>query len=505
MRLHAWVAVLGALVGSGCELLPAGQDAGLTHVPGTYHLARGTPGHTAHLALTGEKKVECHDCHAIADAGFEAPTVAICQHCHEDQEKQHHPFPDGGVADGGQMNCLSCHVFRATGADTKFERWACMTCHATQQGEKAPITIHLGKCPECHHPHDAPFTKPADCSKCHQDVTLTHGSKNESLATNCLGCHPPHTPASKASGQCLSCHTKPTIDAKARVAEGALFTPGHPSCGTCHVAHTFLKQQVKSCVGCHADQVVLASRSHTKCTSCHQQHADHAAPKTCVSCHEKTVASLKHPLTVNEKGEKQKCAGCHPPHEKLPEGALAVACVSCHTKPVFTASVVHDKTTSCTSCHTPHGGKPKNEVLCVSCHAAQVALVKKNPGHAKCENCHAGMPHGGPVEPKACLVCHEKSTPPQAGHKDCASCHESHSATVTKTCATCHLSATSPKLPGLHAEAKHGDCKNCHAPHEPQPGFGPASCMSCHKKLSVKDHPTAPTQCKGCHLFKEAK
>ena len=61
---------------AGCDLtkqLPQPQDGGLVTVPGSYHSARMTPGHKAHLLLTGDKQVECHDCHAIADAGFKSP------------------------------------------------------------------------------------------------------------------------------------------------------------------------------------------------------------------------------------------------------------------------------------------------------------------------------------------------------------------------------------------------------------------------------------------------
>lgn len=517
------VLAIALLVASACDKLPElplpkAQDGGIVHVPGAYTIARLTPGHKAHLALTGDKKVECHDCHAIADAGFESPPVALCQNCHKDQSGHHHPFPDAGVGDAGTpMGCLTCHVFLSKTPQATFERWACMTCHATQQHDKKPITIHLGNCPQCHHPHDDPFTKPADCSTCHLDITLTHGEKGASLAERCLDCHPPHTPASAASARCLSCHMNSTMEAKARVAEGALFSPGHVSCGSCHVAHTFLKNQVKACTSCHAKQQVLAPAAHKLCTSCHEQHADHAAPKACTNCHEKIVASIKHPsvkkgapeadggVTFVKSDGPQTCTGCHPPHAALGT-AKAVACLTCHTTPTFTAALVHGKDLTCGSCHALHAGKPKAEALCVTCHKTQVNLVKKNTGHQKCENCHAGLPHGGPVTPKACLTCHEKKTPPQAGHKECASCHESHSAKVIKTCAECHLTPTSPKLPGLHAVAKHNECKSCHGPHEPQPGFGPASCLACHKKpLSPTEHPTPPTQCVGCHLFKAAK
>jgi hypothetical protein len=500
------VTLVFSLALAGCDpskLLPQPQDGGIVTVPGSYHSARMTPGHKAHLLLTGDKKVECHDCHAIADAGFESPGTALCANCHEKQMGQHHPVQDAGtVTDGGtQVTCLTCHVFHAESPDVRFDKWACITCHAKPQGDKPAITVHVENCASCHRPHELPFTQAADCTTCHA-VTLKHGAKGDTVADTCMGCHPHHSKAVVASGQCLTCHQKDTMEARARVSPGALFEKGHVGCGTCHTAHIFQKTEVKACTSCHTGQHVLAPSAHKLCITCHQPHADKSKPKACESCHKKELAALKHPP---QKETVAKCTGCHPPHPESAEANIAVACITCHKTAPFTNDVVHAATTSCDACHVPHAGKPKAEVLCVSCHEKQVTAVKKNAGHAKCADCHVGfLPHGERVEPKPCLSCHAKMKPPQQGHKECASCHESHSATVVKQCATCHLSPTSAPLPGLHAVQKHRDCKSCHAPHEPQPGFGPASCMKCHPHLPQKDHPTPPAQCVGCHLFKPA-
>lgn len=485
---------LGALLVGlcGCGVLDAGADASIVTVPGSYHEARMTPGHLAHLNLKGEQQVKCADCHALADAGFESPGPGICAGCHKDEQAQHHPF-DGGT----QMSCLTCHVFLSKQPIARFEKWACMDCHKEQQGDAGAITVHVQKCESCHRPHLEPFTAAADCTTCHE-VTLKHGAKGDTLADKCMNCHPPHTEAAVASAQCVTCHAKPTMTAKARVEPSALFRPGHVGCGSCHQAHTFEKGAVKACKSCHQKQQVLASDAHEGCVSCHPPHRERAAPKPCQSCHRKEV--VKHPKDK----EGQACLGCHPVHGPNAEEALAAPCVSCHLGPTFTAEVVHAVTTSCDACHKPHDAAPRRDVLCVTCHQDQVTAVKQNKGHAKCEDCHAGLPHGEAETPKPCLSCHKDSQPPQRGHQECASCHASHSAAVVKTCATCHLAPTASKLPGLHAEKKHQDCKSCHAPHTPEPGAGPAICQSCHKKLSLKEHPTAPTQCTGCHLFKAA-
>lgn len=488
------VALVGLLCLTGCQVTEfLNTDAGPSvTVPGGFHAARFTPGHKAHLELKGEKRVACRDCHAIADAGFVSPPLELCANCHEPQTRQHHPL-DGGVA----MTCLTCHVFQSKQVGVRFEKWSCLTCHREAQGETKAITVHLENCASCHRPHEQPFTEAATCTECHA-LTVSHGLKGPTLADSCMGCHPPHTAAAPASQRCLTCHGTDKVPALARVSPQALSPDAHVGCGSCHPTHAFDRQNVKPCATCHKERPVIAVDKHDQCTTCHQPHQPHAMPKPCASCHKAIASANKHPASADGKS----CTGCHPAHPASFEAPEVVACITCHDKQPFTGDVVHAATTRCDACHKPHTGAPKREALCVSCHADQVKLVKTNAGHAKCDDCHAGLPHGEPGEPKACLTCHQDKTPPQQGHRECASCHESHSARVTTTCATCHLTPTSPALPGLHAVVKHRDCKTCHAPHTPEPGAGPKTCATCHGRPSQKNHPTPPTQCTGCHLFK---
>ncbi len=501
---------MALLLTAACQELPAlpGQEptAPIVTVPGTYQLARLTPGHRAHLELKGEKHVQCHDCHVIPDAGFASPGVTSCGSCHEAQLQQHHPL-DAGVS----LTCLTCHPFRSDVPSARFEQWSCMSCHDKAQGTPdaggggtTAISVHVRDCQSCHRPHEKPFTKAAECTTCH-DVTLEHGAKGATLADKCMNCHEHHTAAVVASGKCVTCHTKPTMAAQARVSPDALFEKGHVGCGTCHTPHTFTAKAVKACTGCHAKQVVLAAKAHEACTTCHQPHQARSEPKTCESCHRKESLSVKHPP---QKGTGQHCQGCHPPHPEA--GATlalknAVGCITCHDTPTFTAAVVHSAKSACVDCHVPHAGKPSLSGSCAGCHQQQLVAVKTNAGHAKCLTCHEGLPHGAPSAPKPCLSCHEKMTPPQKGHPGCATCHESHSAAALKVCVDCHVGPDKPALPGLHVILRHRECKTCHAPHLPQPGTGPAVCRTCHQKLPPKEHPTPPTQCVGCHLFTQPK
>ena len=472
---------------SACSLMPEAPDAGPVQIPGSYRLARATPGHEAHLSLKGEQQLRCTSCHALADAGFTSPGSELCQQCHQAETSQHHPL-NAQL----QMSCLTCHPFTAKTVGQRFEKWRCLDCHREPVEGKPPIEVHAGQCASCHRPHRAPFTQAADCRACH-DVEVKHGFKAATMADTCMACHPHHSKATAASAQCRSCHESVKVPVAARVQPGALFEGGHTGCGSCHTAHTFTKSAVKPCTQCHTGKPVVSAETHT-CTGCHQPHQDKAAPVACESCHR---APVQHPRSADG----QACAGCHPPHADVMTTQKAVACTSCHQGQPFSGVVVHAQGLACASCHAPHQGKPAG-TLCRNCHEAVLAKTARNKGHQDCGACHTGLPHAdGSTAPKPCLSCHDGKTPPQAGHAACASCHENHSARVLKTCTQCH---DATKLPGLHAVPKHAaTCTSCHAPHTPQPGSGPASCRTCHVTLPKESHPTPPQQCVSCHLFKK--
>lgn len=506
-------------------------------VPGSYHDARASAGHRAHLALTGEKQLACHDCHFITDAGFSVNAVKPCAECHEKQQEHHHPF-DGGVA----MGCTSCHIFLPVGETTNVQKWGCQRCHVELADGGMPpgpavgawnpahlpprIAVHTAKCESCHRPHGTPFTKAADCGQCHT-VHVSHGKGEKALvADTCMACHPHHSKAADAQRKCTDCHIGGPVPAKAQVKAGALFANGHTACSTCHKPHAFVASEAKPCTSCHDDQPVLAEQKHGACTKCHQPHEPLAAPVSCESCHSKT--HVQHPVPLGGRP----CLGCHPPHEgqwgaAVPASAkeaahpstLAVPCTACHRSAELQADagvptgLVHSAKVECLSCHrTPHQAAPKRLASCQTCHTEQAQLVRSNRGHQSCDKCHLAVPHGPPQEPKACLSCHAEQTLSQRGHEaklQCNSCHHNHSATVAKQCVDCHLKESPLKdqpLPGLHAVAKHQQCSTCHAPHGAQPFNNTKTCRTnCHTQLTPKSHPTPPQQCVSCHLFTEVK
>lgn len=486
MTRGAWAVVASLGVAAACGLAGEPPAEAPVHISGSYQLARFTPGHVAHLNLKGAQQLRCTSCHTLADGGLSSPGPELCATCHETQSAQHHPLNQSL-----QMSCFTCHPFTAK-AGERFEKWRCLDCHRDSIEGKQGIVVHAEQCSACHRPHLEPFTQAANCTECH-DVEVKHGFKASTMAGTCMACHPQHTKAVVASRQCLGCHATNKVPPAGRVEPGALFSGGHTGCGSCHTAHTFVKAEVKACTTCHSGKPVLAADVHT-CAGCHQPHVAKAAPVACVSCH--STQKVTHPKTA----EGQQCIGCHPPHAPEVELSLAKPCTACHSGGPLKEEVVHSPTMTCTSCHEPHAGKPKAGV-CRQCHQEQLAKTSLNKGHVNCVACHAGLPHDTTVVVKPCLSCHENEKPPQVAHQTlCAECHEDHSGRVTmKSCTQCH---EVKKLPGLHLIEKHASsCTSCHAPHLPQPGFGPASCLTCHKSLPKESHPTPPKQCVSCHLF----
>lgn len=499
---------------AGCGMMPAqttNLDGGIIIVPQSYHQAMETGGHVAHVGSLAPDggTIACRDCHDVDVKGFENPGLDSCKTCHAAKVGFHHGG-DAGLPDGGQVTCLSCHPFWVRQGDVPVTNWVCLRCHSQPMGTKKAIQVHDAACFFCHEPHRDPFTKPPDCTVCHNDIGLVHGAKGATVAETCMKCHEQHSVAAEATKECVACHSDPKEQKKPStiVTEKALFKSGHKSCGSCHKPHRFAKNEVKACESCHSKQPVLARgvtpKAHVACVNCHQPHAPMSPPKTCQSCHKDIKSS--HPV----KPDLQACMSCHPMHKGAPDGgAVAKDCHECHKEPEF-AGVVHaqkdakGKPMVCASCHSPHdfGVQKGSQAPCKSCHEqklAAVAKVKKD-GHKKCADCHAGLPHKPADSQKPCVECHKDKPATGKGHVKCLDCHEPHSGSTEKGCPVCHKVN---ELEGLHAEVKHQECTKCHSTHSQKPGFQKAGCLSCHKDKTTHE-PTAE-RCTGCHLFRAAK
>jgi hypothetical protein len=502
-----------ALTASGCGVLlppPTNPDGGILIVPRSYHQAMETGGHVAHVGAAAPDGgiVACRACHDVDAKGFEAPGLESCRTCHAANASFHHGA-DAGLPDGGQVSCLSCHPFWVREGARPLTNWVCLDCHAQPMGVKKAVRVHDTACFFCHQPHREPFTRPPDCTACHDRIGLAHGAKGATVAETCMTCHEQHSAASEATKACLACHSNPREQRRPAtlITQQALLDEGHTSCGSCHRPHRFAKAEVKPCESCHTNHPVLAKgatpKAHVSCIGCHPPHAPKSPPKTCQSCHAQVASS--HPV----KPDLEACLSCHPMHEGLPPGAVAKTCGSCHSASEFTG-VVHAERSdggaplACVSCHAPHdfGVQRGSQAPCKSCHQAKLTAVAKvkNGGHATCGDCHAGLPHQPADAPKACSECHADKPATGQGHVKCLDCHEPHSGAASKSCRTCHPASS---LEGLHAEAKHQTCTDCHGPHAQKPGFQRDGCRACHKDKA--SHQPKAERCTGCHLFREAK
>lgn len=533
IRGAAWLA--GLVIGTAA-FADAG-DGGILNVPESYHEAMNSGGHLKHVGLMRSDagtRIACRSCHELDTKGFESPETAPCKACHEERASFHHGPSDGGtLPDGGLLTCLTCHPFAVREGKKPLTPWICLDCHTNPIGNKVAVRAHEAACFFCHQPHRTPFTQPTECTVCHSE-TLAHGAqKDKTIAESCMTCHDRHTPAVEASKHCVTCHSDPAAQKQKRtlITQQALFK-GHPSCGACHKPHRFAKTDVKPCVQCHEDRPVLAraflatvknnpkkAAGHGRCIDCHDPHVGNSgSPKHCESCHQDIKNN--HPPPKDEVSKKEDpqhtCMQCHPMHQAMPGSRYVKDCASCHKDAKLTG-IVHakDKKTgesiTCAQCHQAHSFKKKLETdkaACKECHQSTfttTAAMKKS-GHAKCEDCHQGLPHK-PADRKTCLTCHDKRTPPQKGHNTekvlCTTCHDVHTSKRLKTCGDCHTHVS--ELPGLHAIEKHQKCETCHAPHGQQPYTQRQTCQNstCHQKQA--DHEPKAVRCNACHLFRPAK
>lgn len=496
---------------AGCGLLPAptNPDGGIAVVPPSYHRAMQTGGHSKHVGATQPDggTVACRACHDVDRDGFANPSLSTCASCHETEGGFHHGN-DARLPDGGAVTCLSCHPFWVREGPLPNTNWVCLDCHQEPMGTKRAARVHDTACFFCHRPHQTPFTKPTDCTVCHDGIGLLHGASGPTVAATCMTCHEQHTRAVEATGACLECHSDAKRQKRAShvVTAQAIFEGGHEGCGSCHAPHRFAKADVKACESCHENHPVLARgvtpKAHAACTDCHQPHAAKAPPKACESCHRDVKPT--HPVTAGAPG----CLGCHPIHEKLPPATVARECRDCHDAPHLTGVVHAEKDArgrpmQCTSCHRPHAFDlgHGSQASCRACHQDKLAATAKvnKSGHATCANCHTGLPHKPAPEQKACGECHTDRPTTGTGHVKCLDCHEPHSGSVEKTCTSCH---EPDGLEGLHAVSRHQTCETCHQAHGQKKGFQRETCRSCH--TDMKQHEPNAQRCTGCHLFREA-
>jgi hypothetical protein len=227
-----------------------------------------------------------------------------------------------------------------------------------------------------------------------------------------------------------------------------------------------------------------------RCGDCHDYERDgfkNPGPAPCVRCHVKEGARFdaSHVTSMSN------CLTCHAfaPEQQIP------TCAGCHAQSEgrFAAITSTHATTSCVTCHSPHGDPSVMAAACESCHTERAPEHGAHAGSAGCGDCH--KPHAAAkVALEECSTCHkEPAAPKPAGHDACIDCHKPHAFVATaNVCVGCHGAKETLVAASVPA---HAACTSCHEHHDP--GGAAASCTHCHADVKVShDDKTA---CITCH------
>jgi DmsE family decaheme c-type cytochrome len=212
------------------------------------------------------------------------------------------------------------------------------------------------------------------------------------------------------------------------------------------------------------------------------------------------------------------------PKSKLSVEERNAVCLSCHETMTTKVALWHgspheSRSLACTSCHSIHGGHPKNlakptEVeVCTTCHQSVKAEIHKNSHHPvregrmTCTSCH--NPHGTVTDKliaansinEKCYECHtEKRGPFLWEHppvtENCTTCHTPHGSSHPKL-----LAAKTPFLcQSCHSNSRHPGTLYALSPQAAAQGLSAfqalnnrafyRGCLNCHSQIHGSNHPS---------------
>lgn len=352
-----------------------------------------------------EACLECHGGHDTAEQATER-----CASCHEDTVSAKTLF-------AGHDTCTNCHQpHPAAGARRHAKLKTCDRCHDVKTMGAAEHDEH-NRCASCHAPHAVKGSAKASCVRCHDQTKVEHG---DAKAATCIGCHPPHS-GPKGPKTCNICHEK--------AASETAFHAGETNCKRCHVPHSFpAEAPPKLCLGCHQapgtaklrmpkDRQEAVLEGHQDCSKCHLDaaHAPADQPGSCVDgeCH----AGVR----GTSSGHKD-CKECHAPHS----GETFTQCGDCHGERKRGKHVTG--AAKCQDCHRPHGpgtvAGAEHVQPCNSCHDKPLPGLHTVAKHSSCTDCHTF--HGGKrvMTRSTCIgACHTPQLQHEAEAVSCVGCH----------------------------------------------------------------------------------
>lgn len=375
----------------------------------------------AHAPVTDGDCLACHSPHASEYVGLiEQNPQNLCFDCHNfkmfgPESVAEHPGAAHSAASSG--DCLACHGPHLPAPGEAFllrksGNSLCIDCHA-EKGQSQRVNhepVRDGQCLTCHVPHESVYVgvlakaqRPL-CADCHEVVGEDLGLPNlhrPFVSGKCASCHAVHGGDNKnliitdGDSTCGQCHG--TIEEERQQATHQPFKEGQ--CDKCHKSHGsslpfMLADDAQSlCVPCHQDRLPPQDTpdGHQNCTACHYAHGNSETdylfqeqPGLCLGCHnvdQYWANGVGHAPAVE--GD---CDACHDPHApqlSKAKQADASLCADCHDVTSDTMKGLHQgitpHTSSCMSCHDPHGGPDATLTL----------PVKHSPfAEGDCSSCH---------------------------------------------------------------------------------------------------------------------
>ena len=174
----------------------------------------------------------------------------------------------------------------------------------------------------------------------------------------------------------------------------------------------------------------------------------------CAGCHAQEARDARAFGRHRELPGGSGCLGCHLPHES--EGregkptlgtTLRARCEDCHAdvSAQFRLPFRHplDAGITCTSCHAPHGGSPRElrehlrHEACVECHlekAGPFLFEHEGDRSLQCLSCHE--PHGS-SNPRL-LTYHDSRSLCHSCHMDLEDVHREDPGAIFRECLQCH-------------------------------------------------------------------
>ena len=400
-----------------------------------------------------------------------------------------------------KQGCVACHLDcdKLSPANQKEppeyylkakEPALCLECHASSGKDLAPAhdnqPLGKSKCTGCHEPHSSDIAKLL--------LKFSHGPYAARL---CSACHPAAVDgkvgltAADVDSLCYECHTQFKAELEGTKSRHKLLSESNRSCMECHDPHAanqeydLKKPAQELCVSCHdeppkqttqGDALLLTSEgTDLQYLRLSSKYVHEPAKKSCLVCHDAHASEFPKELRVSVH---DLCMDCHGPNsEKIVQSSqpfpLFGGLVSLPPKMFeklqrfeLSGKYVHEPVNvSCAFCHDAHASDYSAELyapvtdLCLACHGSDGIRLIRSKGPFPLFDGKVIVPPKSFKELTTLRLIKGRFGHPTVEHPvfvaatndkaelNCATCHNSHS-------------ASSPKL--LLEGDKKATCQKCH-------------------------------------------